>query len=163
MSSITSTRTGGGDVPVGSSSIPSNKSNQKLVNEDYLENQVSSSRNSQELSPSSSSNRVMQRGISTDSSQQKCNLTKSQWLTVLVLVYVNLINYMDRFTLAGKLLIYLIRKKKTCTCMLYAFLTRLPTSFNTILFHFFKQGFWTKSNATSKLLIVKVDCFKQYS
>ncbi|XP_021952664.1 protein spinster isoform X2 [Folsomia candida] len=86
---------GGGDV-----AIPSNKSNQKLVSDDYLENQVSS-RSSQELS-SSSSAVAMQRGISTESSGQSCSsITKSQWLTVAVLVYVNLINYMDRFTLAG--------------------------------------------------------------
>ena len=25
-----------------------------------------------------------------------------EWLTVIILLYVNLINYMDRFTLAGK-------------------------------------------------------------
>lgn len=99
---------GGGDAPSGvlggnspTSRIPSNKSNQKLVNEDYLENQGSSSRSSQQ--ELSSSNNVS-RGAVTESSNQKCSLTKSQWLTVFVLVYVNLINYMDRFTLAGKIL-----------------------------------------------------------
>ena len=29
------------------------------------------------------------------------NVTTKQWITVIVLVYVNLINYMDRLTLAG--------------------------------------------------------------
>ncbi|EEB11201.1 conserved hypothetical protein [Pediculus humanus corporis] len=29
------------------------------------------------------------------------SITKSQWLTVLILCYVNLINYMDRYTVAG--------------------------------------------------------------
>lgn len=29
-------------------------------------------------------------------------ITKRQWLTVAILCYVNLINYMDRFTIAGK-------------------------------------------------------------
>lgn len=77
---------GGGDV-----AIPSNKSNQKLVSDDYLENQVSS-RSSQELS-SSSSAVAMQRGISTESSGQSCSsITKSQWLTVAVLGKYNIIN-----------------------------------------------------------------------
>ena len=30
------------------------------------------------------------------------HITTRQWITVAVLVYVNLINYMDRLTLAGK-------------------------------------------------------------
>ena len=30
------------------------------------------------------------------------HITSRQWITVLVLVYVNLINYMDRLTIAGK-------------------------------------------------------------
>lgn len=29
-------------------------------------------------------------------------ITKMQWFTVIVLCFVNLINYMDRFTIAGK-------------------------------------------------------------
>lgn len=31
------------------------------------------------------------------------HVSRSQWLTVTVLCFVNLINYMDRFTIAGKL------------------------------------------------------------
>jgi hypothetical protein len=34
-------------------------------------------------------------------------VTKSQWFTVAVLCFINLINYMDRFTIAGKCLIHL--------------------------------------------------------
>ena len=33
------------------------------------------------------------------------HITTKQWITVAVLVYVNLINYMDRLTLAGKILV----------------------------------------------------------
>ena len=31
-------------------------------------------------------------------------VTTSQWVTVLILCFVNLINYMDRYTIAGKLI-----------------------------------------------------------
>jgi hypothetical protein len=30
------------------------------------------------------------------------HITKTQWLTVVILFFVNLINYMDRLTIAGK-------------------------------------------------------------
>ena len=33
------------------------------------------------------------------------HITTRQWITVAVLVYVNLINYMDRLTLAGKIFV----------------------------------------------------------
>lgn len=33
-------------------------------------------------------------------------VTKGQWFTVAVLCFINLINYMDRFTIAGKSFIY---------------------------------------------------------
>jgi hypothetical protein len=85
-----------GNVP-GSGSLPTNKSDQKLVNEDYLDNAVSRS------SQSSSSSSVVQRTMSADASaNRRTKITSAQWLTVFVLCYVNLINYMDRFTLAGK-------------------------------------------------------------
>lgn len=88
----------GGVVGVPSGTIPSNKSNQKLVNEDYLESGRSSN---QELSSSPSSS-DMRRASSREPVSQDCRITRSQWLTVIVLLYVNLINYMDRFTLAGE-------------------------------------------------------------
>lgn len=33
---------------------------------------------------------------------QPKEVTTSQWITVLILCFVNLINYMDRYTIAGK-------------------------------------------------------------
>jgi hypothetical protein len=30
-----------------------------------------------------------------------------EWLTIIILCYVNLINYMDRFTIAGKVTVYI--------------------------------------------------------
>jgi len=81
-----------------SSGLPSNKSNQKLVNEDYLDGAVS--RSSQDSASSSSITK--RASIVADGSSHKSKITKTQWLTVIILCYVNLINYMDRFTLAGK-------------------------------------------------------------
>ena len=71
--------------------IPPNVFNQRLmVNED----QESSSSRQVKRSSSSTETRVVSAG---------------EWITVLVLCFVNLINYMDRLTIAGKfnLFIYL--------------------------------------------------------
>lgn len=38
----------------------------------------------------------------TNSSESRV-ITKREWITVIVLCYVNLINYMDRFTIPGKI------------------------------------------------------------
>ena len=32
------------------------------------------------------------------------HVTKAQWVAVAILTYVNLINYMDRYTIAGKII-----------------------------------------------------------
>lgn len=45
---------------------------------------------------------------STSSSQQSPRITKGQIVVVAVLCYVNLINYMDRFTVAGKNKLFLL-------------------------------------------------------
>jgi len=34
-------------------------------------------------------------------------ISVGEWLTIIILCYVNLINYMDRFTIAGKATIYI--------------------------------------------------------
>jgi hypothetical protein len=79
-----------------SENLRTNKSDQKLVNEDYLDNAVSRSRRS-------SSSSVVQRTMFADAAaNRRTKITSAQWLTVFVLCYVNLINYMDRFTIAGK-------------------------------------------------------------
>jgi hypothetical protein len=85
-----------GDVPA-SESLPINKSDQKLVNEDSLDNAVSRSRR-----PSSSSVLQQRTKSAEAAANRRTKITSTQWLTVFVLVYVNLINYMDRFTIAGK-------------------------------------------------------------
>lgn len=41
-------------------------------------------------------------GKETKNTQTLRDIPMRQWLTVVVLCYVNLINYMDRFTIAGK-------------------------------------------------------------
>ncbi|CAG7819619.1 unnamed protein product [Allacma fusca] len=82
-----------------SSGLPPNNSNQKLVAEDYLENSTS---NGNGIMHSASS------GVLVDSSEIRINhgsarrkMSKQEILTVGVLCFVNLINYMDRFTIAG--------------------------------------------------------------
>jgi len=87
-----------GDGAVGNGILPSNKSNQTLVNEDYLDNAASRG------SHSSSTSNISQRAVQAETMSNRRNnpkITASQWVTVFVLCYVNLINYMDRFTLAG--------------------------------------------------------------
>lgn len=48
-------------------------------------------------------------GESSQTNQQQTlrNVKLYEWIVVLILCYVNLINYMDRFTLAGKFHKYL--------------------------------------------------------
>lgn len=59
-------------------SIPSNNSSQQLV--------ASAEENSEESAPNSGTRTV----------------SAKEWVIVVILCFVNLINYMDRFTLAGK-------------------------------------------------------------
>lgn len=35
------------------------------------------------------------------------SISVGEWLTIIILCYVNLINYMDRFTIAGKATVYI--------------------------------------------------------
>ncbi|XP_065347912.1 protein spinster isoform X2 [Cloeon dipterum] len=65
--------------------IPSNSSNQQLVSGDESDGYPSDS------SPSPRPNTI------------NIRVTRSQWVTVAILCFVNLINYMDRFTVAGVL------------------------------------------------------------
>lgn len=67
-----------------STNLPSNNSNQQLMDDDSdgLETRAPS--------------------INGDTPKNCRTVTKAQWLTVAVLCYVNLINYMDRFTMAGR-------------------------------------------------------------
>ena len=41
-------------------------------------------------------------GINTPTRRTPNYVSRSQWITVAILTYVNLINYMDRYTIAGK-------------------------------------------------------------
>lgn len=73
-----------------------------------------STHSSQQLMPSDIS-------PSASVSAPRSGITKMQWFTVIVLCFVNLINYMDRFTIAGKFLWPLKMKnskrksRKTCS------------------------------------------------
>lgn len=77
-----------------STNLPSNNSNQQLMDDDSdgLETRAPS--------------------INSESPKSFRTVTKTQWITVAVLCYVNLINYMDRFTMAGKSSIRIYDKKK---------------------------------------------------
>ena len=91
------------------SAIPANNSQQKLVAADYLaKNRTSGDRNGHHGVLSSSQDHSM------GSSHPK--VTARQWITVAILCFVNLINYMDRFTIAGELKfkIHLFLSKYTC-------------------------------------------------
>lgn len=67
--------------------LPTNNSSQQLVeNADENSEEIAITRDS---SPTNNNNRT---------------ISVKQWIVVIILCFVNLINYMDRFTLAGKLL-----------------------------------------------------------
>lgn len=74
------------------SNIPSTHSSQHLVNADA--ESVLTEEDAKSLS---------RRTRQTESSLS--TVTKTQWFTVAVLCFINLINYMDRFTIAGEFLI----------------------------------------------------------
>lgn len=84
-------------------SIPVNKSSQKLVNEDFLQNSSTSS----SLAGGSSNagggdNLSSSDDNTTQMGRNRTKVSKMEWITVFILFFVNLINYMDRFTLAGE-------------------------------------------------------------
>ncbi|KAL1140201.1 hypothetical protein AAG570_000133 [Ranatra chinensis] len=70
------------DQPVG---IPSN------VSQQYLMQECEGAENGHNLN--SRSDRL---------SRMTSGVTMKQWITVIILCYVNLINYMDRYTIAGR-------------------------------------------------------------
>jgi hypothetical protein len=41
-------------------------------------------------------------GAGNRTGRRGCGMSVGEWLTIAILCYVNLINYMDRFTIAGK-------------------------------------------------------------
>lgn len=69
--------------------LPSNSSNQQLMSGDESDNSVGYAGDSVPPSP-----------------QERQTVSRKEWITVAVLCFVNLINYMDRFTVAGKFLIF---------------------------------------------------------
>lgn len=61
---------------------------------------------------------------STQSERTIKDVKFREWVMVLILCFVNLINYMDRFTLAGNFLSYLFTNlfiKSLCNCILSHF------------------------------------------
>ena len=86
------------------SSIPNNPSSQVLL--------VKYTDNYKELEPSLKGSNVpvfVQGSSSSQDSEVFCTnkqspnaISRSQWITVAILTFVNLINYMDRYTIAGK-------------------------------------------------------------
>lgn len=53
--------------------------------------------------PSSTPNNNSQQQLMDDPTARNSSITYRQKITVIVLFYVNLINYMDRYTIAGKI------------------------------------------------------------
>lgn len=101
--------------------MPTNKSSQKLVNEDFL--QTSSTRNSLETGSSSGGggDSIGSSDDNTPEIPRRPKVTKMEWITVFILFYVNLINYMDRFTIAGEINAKTYNHLSTCclpdTCL----------------------------------------------
>ncbi len=91
--------------------IPANKSSQKLVSEDFL--QTSSTSNSIGSSGGGGDNLSSSDDNSPQMGRNRTKVSKMEWVTVFILFYVNLINYMDRFTLAGKLMLESINEFHT--------------------------------------------------
>ena len=71
------------------SNIPSTHSSQQLMNAD-----AESVLTEEDAKSLSRRTRLTESGFSS--------VTPTQWFTVAVLCFINLINYMDRFTIAGK-------------------------------------------------------------
>lgn len=85
--------------------LPSTNSSQQLMSGD-AESVTASLDASSTLDVGGSSDEI-KRPSSRNSRQYEgfSSITYSEWFTVGVLCFVNLINYMDRFTIAGKLLL----------------------------------------------------------
>lgn len=71
--------------------IPQNNSHQHLMNDDDVDSAVPPLTSSNLSDPSGAKRTNVETGI-----------TKRQIVTVVILCFVNLINYMDRYTIAGK-------------------------------------------------------------
>lgn len=80
--------------------MPTNKSSQKLVNEDFLQNSTSSSPEAHSSTEGLESSHEDNANLTASTRRSK--VSKMEWVTVFILFFVNLINYMDRYTLAGK-------------------------------------------------------------
>lgn len=78
------------------STIPSTHSSQHLMNENDGESVLTEE-----------DRKSLRRRSETV--QSFSSVTSSQWFTVAVLCFINLINYMDRFTIAGKSQIHIVR------------------------------------------------------
>lgn len=65
-------------------------------------NSITDSGGSYGMPSTHSSQQLMSSDCPTSSPTAPVGITKMQWFTVTVLCFVNLINYMDRFTIAGK-------------------------------------------------------------
>ena len=81
--------------------LPPNNSNHRLVAEDYLDSGNTASRNGM-IHSNSSGDMVDSSDTINGGTTTRRKMTKTEKITVGVLCFVNLINYMDRFTIAGK-------------------------------------------------------------
>lgn len=85
--------------------IPINHSSQALIrstdeaNYKEFEPDMKDSGNTVFLPPGSSQDSMLN---SNQSKKSPNYVTRTQWITVTILTFVNLINYMDRYTIAGK-------------------------------------------------------------
>ena len=59
-------------------------------------------------------------GINTPTRKTPNYITRTQWITVAILTYVNLINYMDRYTIAGMIFRFkIIFRKNILSCSIH--------------------------------------------
>ena len=85
-----------------SNGLPPNNSNQKLVTEDYLDSETTTRNNKNGIMHSASAGDLVISNEDIHGRNRNRKMTKREWITVSILCFVNLINYMDRFTIAGK-------------------------------------------------------------
>lgn len=88
------------DNPAMSNSSSSSGSNDNVAGLEPLG--LPATYSSQQLVSSDSDSMARLRESETQPSSEEHRVGKREWITVAVLCFVNLINYMDRFTIAGK-------------------------------------------------------------
>jgi hypothetical protein len=102
-----------GEMNVNVSNIPSSQSSAQLIR-----NNLGNSESVLNESGSINDDKTLERRSRLDSVSSRngySSVTSKEWFTVAVLCFINLINYMDRFTIAGKVSLFLTVKSLSIT------------------------------------------------